>query len=266
MSKSNSPQLFFVMAALALAAGTGATIFQYNDLNDKWDELAEIKKDARDPKDIQKELEDTSAKVSASKAELEHLERGVPEFAYVPTMLKELEVYGKQNGIEVLGIRPIPKAEVKSDGKTPRRKKEAYTEIAIEVKGRGPFKAVQSFVGALQKFPKIVSARAVSLQPKEMPGMTGVKLLDATFELRAYLFTPKEGEKMEPASLPGSSEAPSAGTATPATPGKGPAAGTAPVSGPQVSAKKSAAPVVKLKRHSKSSWKKSRNLKRRSRR
>jgi Tfp pilus assembly protein PilO len=191
MSKNHSPQIFFVLAALTLAAGTGATIFQWQEIGDKWDTIAELKKSVRDPKDIQAEFDETSAKVVSSKAELVHLERGVPAFAYVPTMLRELEAYGKQNGIEVLGIRPIPKAEQKDkDGK---KKKAPYEEISIEVKGRGGYNAVKSFVSALQKFPKIVSARAVSLQPKEMPGLpAGSKSLDVTLELRAFLFAPSE--------------------------------------------------------------------------
>lgn len=192
MSKNRSPQIFFVLAALTLAAGTGATIFQWQEIGDKWDNIAELKKNVRDPKDIDAEFEETSNKVISSKSELDHLEKSVPAFAYVPTMLKELEAYGKQNGIEVLGIRPIPKAESKD--KTGKKKKAPYEEIAIEVKGRGNFKAVQSFVVALAKFPKIVSARAVSLQPKELPGAPpGSKTLDVTIELRAFLFPPAEG-------------------------------------------------------------------------
>ena len=199
MSKGKSPQLFFILSALTLAGGTGATIFQYQGLNEKWDNLAELKKDTRDPKDIKAELDETSAKVASARAEIEHLEKSVPAFAYVPTMLKELEQCGKENGIEVLGVRPIPKADPtpnNANNKGTARKKDPYQELAIEVKGRGEFKAVQAFVAGLEKFPKIVGARQISLQPKNDNENRGLRKLDATFELRAYLFPPDAGMKV----------------------------------------------------------------------
>lgn len=214
MNKSRTPQIFFILAALTLAAGTGATIFQWQEIGDKWDTLAELKKNVRDPEDIQSEFDDTTTKVVSSKSELDHLERGIPAFAYVPTMLKEVEAYGTKHGIEVLGIRPIPRPETKD--KTGRKKKAPYEEIAIEVKGRGSFKAVQAFISALEKFPKIVSARAISLQPKEVSGQApGMRTLDVTLELRAFLFAPQEGEARTAAPAPAdrvqmTSEAPNA--------------------------------------------------------
>lgn len=196
MSKKKSPQLFFILAALMLAGGTGATIYQYSGINEKWDDLAELKKDTRDPKDIKAELDETSAKVASARTEIEHLERGVPAFAYVPTMLKELEICGKENGIEVLGVRPIPKAAPGPNDKNTsgtHKKKDPYQELAIEVKGRGVFKSVQSFVVALERFPKIVGARSISIQPRNEADNPSVRKLDATIELRAFLFPPEAG-------------------------------------------------------------------------
>ena len=227
MKKNKSPQLFFILAALTLAGGTGASILQISGLNEKWDDLAELKKDTRDPKDIKSELDDTSAKVAAAKTEIEHLERGVPAFAYVPTMLKELEACGKENGIEVLGVRPIPKPAAGPNDKGTGKKKDPYQEIAIEVKGRGVFKSVEAFVVALQKFPKIVGARSISLQPKGDIGNPSARKLDATIELRAYLFPPDAGARpMRPSTTanPPTGTGAEAGNASEA--GNAPAAGT----------------------------------------
>lgn len=193
MKRSRAPQLFLILAAVALAAGAGGTFLQYQELSDKWDKVAELKREARDPKDIQADLDKTREELVKSKTELEHLEKSVPAFAYIPTMLRELEQFGKQNGIEVLGVRPIPKPEPKDKKK---KKREAYEEIAIEVKGRGDFKSSQQFVTALQKFPKIVGVRSVSLQPKSEPGEAVSRRLDMTIELRAYLFAPAAEEKI----------------------------------------------------------------------
>ncbi len=193
MKRSRAPQLFLILAAVALAAGAGGTFLQYQELSEKWDKVAELKKSSRDPKEIQAELDKTGEELTKSRTDLDHLEKSVPAFAYVPTMLKELEQFGKTNQIEVLGVRPIPK----QDAKDKKKKKQAYEEIAIEVKGRGDFKSVQQFVTALQKFPKIVGVRSVSLQPKTDPAEAALKKLDVTIELRAYLFSPAAGEKIE---------------------------------------------------------------------
>lgn len=223
--RSKTPQVFFVLAILTLAAGAIGSFFQYQEISDQQGTVKELQKDVRATKDIQAELDETNEQVSQSKVELEHLERGVPAFAYIPTLLKELELFGKENGIDVLGVRPIPKVEAKDkNGKA--KKKKAYEEIAIEVKGRGLFKNVQAFIGALEKFPKIVGARAVSLTPKNEPGATKGKLLDVTIELRTFLFPPVEGEVLSTAKLPGAAKDPmssgnrpeGAPSAAPATP------------------------------------------------
>lgn len=200
MKRSRAPQLFLILAAVALAAGAGGTFLQYQELSEKWEKVAELKKSSRDPKEIQADLDKTGIELTKSKTELDHLEKSVPAFAYVPTMLKELEQFGKLNSIEVLGVRPIPK----QDPKDKKKKKQAYEEIAIEVKGRGDFKSVQQFVTALHKFPKIVGVRSVSLQPKNDPTEAAAKKLDVTIELRAYLFAPAAGDKLElPADMKG---------------------------------------------------------------
>jgi len=208
IKRSKTPQVFFVLAALTLTAGAVGSFFQYQEISDQKESVKELRKDARDTADIKSELEKTNEEVTRSKSEIEHLEKGVPAFAYIPTMLRELEMFGKENGIDVLGIRPIPKVDAKDKNGKPKKK--AYEEIAIEVKGRGLFKNVQAFIGALEKFPKIVGARAVSLTPKNDPGETKGKLLDVTIELRTYLFPPAEGEVLEPSKLPGANGDPMA--------------------------------------------------------
>lgn len=202
IKRSKTPQVFFVLAALTLTAGAVGSFFQYQEISDQQEMVKELEKDARDTKDIQADLDLTNESVATSKVELNHLEKSVPAFAYVPTLLRELELFGKEHGIDVLGVRPIPKVEPKD--KSGRPKKKAYEELAIEVKGRGLFKNVQAFVEALQKFPKIVGARAVSLTPKNEPGETKGKTLDVTIELRTFLFPPAEDELIDPSALAGS--------------------------------------------------------------
>ena len=123
-----------------------------------------------------------------------HLEKCVPEFAYVPTLMTDLETIGKQNNIEVLGVRPMPAVDKKGDkGKSTERK--SYQELKIEIKGRGTFRAVQGFLKALTTFPKIVAARTVTLAPKMEVGKTSGSKLDVVVELKTYVFPPAEDSK-----------------------------------------------------------------------
>jgi len=225
IKRSKTPQVFFILAVLTLAAGAVGSFFQYQEISDQKQTFDELKKDTRDAKEIQAELEATNEKVETSKIELEHLEKAVPAFAYVPTLLRELEMFGKKNGIDVLGVRPIPKVETKDKNGKPKKK--AYEELAIEVKGRGLYKNVQAFVAALEKFPKIVGARAVSLTPKNDPNETRGKLLDVTIELRTFLFLPAEGEEVDLSSLPGNKKDALNSETSNANPVKAPAAATA---------------------------------------
>ena len=57
---------------------------------------------------VYKKLADSKNQLTQLQTKLAHLEQGVPDAAYVPTMLKDLELAGKQHGIEVTGLRPMP--------------------------------------------------------------------------------------------------------------------------------------------------------------
>jgi hypothetical protein len=138
------------------------------------------------------------------------LEQGVPEFAYVPTLLKELEAFGISNGIEVFGVRPMPNPVQTPKDKEKKRIQKAYIELLIEVKGRGRYENVMRFIQGLKAFPKIVASKAVSLSPRNDSQSENTSELDVTVELKTFLFPPKQ-DALPPADLPG---ADSGGTAT----------------------------------------------------
>jgi Tfp pilus assembly protein PilO len=195
MKRAPNPKIFAMMALGMLVLGGAATFFGYSSMTEKESEVAQLKTEVKDAHTVQKELESSKAKLDECATKLKHLEANMPDFAYVPTMLAELERVGKENGIAVLGVRPIPKPVVAKDpnadgtGMTEQRK--PYTELSIEVKGRGTYGSAMRFVKALQNFPKIVAARSVSLNPKTDPGLP-TATLDVSIELRAYVFQPKE--------------------------------------------------------------------------
>lgn len=192
-----NPKLFAILAGVTLVGGLGACYWQYGQIGDLSGKVASLKKEDKDDKTVQAELAAALESLSEGQAKLDHLEKSVSQAAYVPTLLKELETAGRGNGIAVLGVRPIPKVEVKDKEGKPVRDKKPYTELGIEVRGRGNYRAVLSFVNALQTFPKIVAAKTISLTPKNDPTAkaTGVNL-EVTIELKTYLFAPaKEEEK-----------------------------------------------------------------------
>lgn len=193
--KGPNPIIFIGLTALTLVVGGGAIFMQYSALSDTQNRVAQLKKDEKDEVQLQNQLQQSVAHVQEASARLNHLEQGIPEIAYVPTMLKELEAVGTENGIEVLGVRPVPKqvsAPSPKDEKGTKSTPKAYDELDIEVTGRGSYKAIKNFVRALQGFPKIVAARTVSLSPKQETGVIGgAPKLEATISLRSYLFRAK---------------------------------------------------------------------------
>lgn len=147
--------------------------------------------------ELRKMVEDSQLKVDDYRTQLQHLEQSVPNLAYVPTLLTELENLGKAHNITVTGVRPViePKVQKNTDDKVSGSgsKKAAYREMAIDITGRGNYGNVMAMVEAIKKFPKIIAIQTVGLTPKRetdedrAAGQTGV-VLDATVRIKAYLF------------------------------------------------------------------------------
>lgn len=200
MKKGPNPKLFLILTILTVLVGSGLSYVQYSAYSEVSTDVERLAKEAKDPADVQKELDAAVAKLNETRSKLTHLEQSVLETEYVPTMLKELERLGKECGIDVTGVRPIPRQAVKApvkgeDGEVSKQARKPYNELDIEVKGRGNYGAVMKFIHGLTVFPKIVAARTVSLQPKNenkplAPGQA--PKLDVTIELRSYLF-PSDG-------------------------------------------------------------------------
>lgn len=197
-----NPKIFLILTIITVLAGSGLSYMQFTSYSEVKDDVETLKKTAKDPAQVQSELDDVILKLNDTRAKLTHLEQGVPEMEYVPTLLKELEKLGKECGIEVTGVRPVPvqakPAPKNENGEATKAKRKPYNELDIEVKGRGNYGSVMKFINGLTVFPKIVAARTVSMQPKvdNRTGVAGAPKLDVTIELRSYLF-PIDGEKVK---------------------------------------------------------------------
>lgn len=208
MKGGPNPKIFLVLTVTTLLVGSGLTYMQYGGYTEATAEVEKLKKEAKNQEDVERELQAAIDRLNETRGKLVHLEQSVAETAYVPTMLKELEKLGTECGIQVTGVRPIPRQIVKptnvkdENGETTKKARKPYNELDIEVKGRGNYKAVLKFITGLTTFPKIVAARTVSLQPKVDSRIGGKPSLDCTIELRSYLFpadgsTPKAADSEE---------------------------------------------------------------------
>ncbi len=204
MKKAPNPKTFLLMTAGSTLIGLTATYFAWSGMTDQASALETARAESanQNEEDVNRQLRKSREDLAVIARRLGHLEDGVTEGAYVPTMLAELQAAGRRSGLEVLGVRPaitpppVAKPAGAEGGAETVRK--PYREMEIDIKCRGNYGAVLKFVKALGEFPKVVAARAVSLQPRTEPmrnGKTNFGTLDVQVSIRAFVF--KENEKKE---------------------------------------------------------------------
>lgn len=191
MRKAPNPVMYFALAGISALAIGGLLFMEWSSIGGLKSQVRSLQSDMKTEEEVQKELDISTSRLAEIQGRVAHLEKGVPDFRYVPTMLKELEVVGTEHGIVVTGVRPIPivaakKKATPEEAKAERRK--PYQELAIEIKGRGKFGDTLRFLEALKKFPKVLAARTVTVSPKTSKDADADLNLDMTVELRAYAF------------------------------------------------------------------------------
>ena len=190
MKGKGFPKALSVLAISTILLGGGATYFQFQTVSSAKAKVAELEAEVPSQKDLESELSATNAKLNEFKKQLQHLEANVPDVAYVPTLMKELETMGKDYNIAVTGVRPAPQqgpAPKPQEGDLKAKKKE-YAEVEIEVKGRGTYDDIKAFMDALQRFPKVIGVKTVNLSPvRENDGNTKDQI-EATINVTAYVF------------------------------------------------------------------------------
>ncbi len=184
--------MFIAFSVLALLGGGGACYLQLQNLDYFSKRVDELQAQLSKQGDVETQLEEITQRVQVSQEKLDHLEQGVPQRAYMPTLMTEIEALGKRNGILVTGVRPMAAkfvAPPKSGAKTDAPTRKAYEEQDVEVKGNGHYLKVLAFLSELERFPKIVSVQAVTLTPKNDLNAKGDKSsLEITVEIKAFLF------------------------------------------------------------------------------
>ena len=187
------PDRKVVYALLAVAAlcliGLGATLYRtkanqlttlQTDLAEKQDKLAELQEKLRNQPELEEEYADLQVRLST-------LEPSLPDSAYIPTFLRQIEILATNTGNEITTIRPKPVApkpkgaakEIDDEtgqliegaakaapkaGETPKPKL-PYDLVPIELKLNGTYGTALSFLAELQRFPKMIAVNDVAFQP-----------------------------------------------------------------------------------------------------
>ena len=190
MKMNLTPKAFYVLTGVVVAVGAGLMWMTNSSISDQSNHIATLKKELKDEKAVMRELDEAKKKVDDLKFKLVHLEAGVQDFAYIPTMLKELEQFGKQYNLEIIQVKPIVTPPTTGKEKGLDKQKSAYQELNVNVKGRGSYQDSLRFLEAIKVFPKIVAVRTVSLSPHldNSTKKIGKPVLELELELRAYAF------------------------------------------------------------------------------
>lgn len=184
-----------LLAVLALAIGGGAVYWQYGSMVDAETKMKALDAEVPEEEELVASLEEANQKVNVLQQELTHLEKGVPQPAYIPTLLKEIEKTGRLANLRVTGVRPVvpppPPPGVEQERK-------AYQELDIDITGKGDFQSVITLVDMLRKFPKIVAVKTVNLTPRLEATSSSYSHIDTTLKLRAFVFpTNEEGSNAD---------------------------------------------------------------------
>jgi Tfp pilus assembly protein PilO len=196
MTKSSSPKVFIILTAASLLASGGLGYWQWKNAEAAGARAKAMRNELKESSSLPRRVEESREKLAESNDLLTHLETGVSTAAYVPTMLQELQATGQQCGLEIIGVRPVPKPAPKvkksAEGEKPAaeaaEQKKAYEELDVEVKVKGSFSTLMTFLQKLADFPKIVGVRRIGVDPKVEPDGTTLNSIESTVVIRVYVF------------------------------------------------------------------------------
>jgi Tfp pilus assembly protein PilO len=162
-------------------------------------------------------LDTTIKLLQADRDRLKFLEAALPNVAYVPTLLKQVEDLARATHNEVRGVRPRievkapprrdrradPEAEAKSEEakkqqaeeEAEKKAPEPYDKLKIQLSFTGGYQDCLQFIQRLTSFPKIVAVDDVALHPRIEEDAAHPKI-DVELNLTAYILQSKPGQKM----------------------------------------------------------------------
>lgn len=197
MKSNDTMKTVAVMVLAVILIGGGLIYWQWGSRSEAIARVAQLESELPDVDQVNADLIKSQEELETARIQLEHLERALPQEAYIPTLLKELEMLGTSKNVKITGIRPILVANTDPNAKDD----EGYQKLDIDITGQGTYRAMLEMISALKEFPKILSVNTIAMQPRQDAKTTGSGQLDTTIRLRAFVFK----EPLAP--LEGSSEA-----------------------------------------------------------
>ncbi|MCH7905651.1 MAG: type 4a pilus biogenesis protein PilO [Armatimonadetes bacterium] len=185
MKRTVNPKILTIIAGFTLVLGAGVVYWQFSSMLVAKARITMLQRETPTEAELMSSLADTQDRLADFKLKLAHLESSVPDVAYVPTLMKELEEVGIRSGIKVIGVRPVPES-IFGDDKG--KKDSPYNEIEIDVTGRGDYAAIQKFLADLLEFPKVLAVKKLNISPKRELGDTANPELEATITISAFVF------------------------------------------------------------------------------
>ena len=137
-----------------------------------------------------------------TQAHIQYLESSVPDRAYVPTLLAQIQALATQTHLSVAAIRPTASAPAAAPTPAPSSgdgggvpsassKKVApppYDTLDVAVDVAGSYADTSMFLYSLTRFPKIVSVDSVQMHPGAAPKGGGPALITTNLKLTAFMF------------------------------------------------------------------------------
>ena len=194
MKKILDPKALAVIALISLVLGGGVVYWQFTSMQSAKARLTMLQEGTPTEDELMNSLTETKRRLGEYEQKLAHLESSVPDVAYVPTLMRELEEVGIRNGIKVIGVRPVPES-IFGDDKG--KKDSPYNEIEIDVTGRGDYASIQKFMADLLAFPKVLAVKKINITPKREMGDTAKPELEATITISAFVFPYQAAEVPE---------------------------------------------------------------------
>jgi Tfp pilus assembly protein PilO len=193
MKQGLDPKTMGLIALFSITVGGAAVFMQYGARADAVGRVNSVRAELPDEDGLNRELREALDELEDQTMRLAHLAEGIPDIAYIPTMLKELELIGEENGLTVTGVRPIPPR--KQPPGSVGAPKQQFQELQIDVTARGDYDAVLDMLDSLRQFPKIVAVETVGMKPKFLANSGDYEHIAVSVRLLAFVFPEKEEKR-----------------------------------------------------------------------
>ena len=160
-------------------------------------EAADITNKLQNSSTIDHELAEANRRLKAAEGQLRYLEQAVSAKSYVPTLLKQLQLVGRQNKLSVESVRPVVNVAAAADKNASSKNAEAqlYDLQDIQIAVNGRFWDCMQFVDGLTRFPKILAVRRIDIKPKARQFKTDPYVVDMSISLTAFIQKDKAAVK-----------------------------------------------------------------------